>query len=46
MHHLAVADIVGSAEFEKNLVATADTPSWTIRVMLRWNLPRSKNAAP
>ena len=41
-----LAPIVGSAEFEKNLVATADTPSWTIRVMLRWNLPRSKNAAP
>jgi hypothetical protein len=41
-----LAPIVGSAEFEKNLVATADTPSWTIRVMLRWNLPRSKNVAP
>lgn len=41
-----LAPIVGSAEFEKNLVAAADTPSWTIRVMLRWNLPRSKNVAP
>ena len=38
-----LAPLVGSAEFEKNLVAVADTPSWTIRVMLRWNLPRRKN---
>jgi hypothetical protein len=38
-----LAPLVGSVEFEKNLVAVADTPSWTIRVMLRWNLPRRKN---
>ena len=38
-----LAPLVGSAEFEKNLVAAPGTPAWTIRVMLRWNLPRRKS---
>ena len=35
--------LVASLSVEKNLAAAGDTPSWTFRALLRWNLPRRKN---